>query len=123
MTTTLEQQRAQNAWECSQGQESGYVNLAKSLPALIMNSGLMQVMAYLEEKGGKEKQRHCRTLSGQLREWLAYRKLTTSKDFSSFMSELMKADPHRFQQITEETFAWLRWVRQVSSAVVKAKGD
>lgn len=120
---TLEQLRAQNAWECAQGQGKDYVNLAKGLPALIMNSGLMQVMAFLEEKGSKDKQGYYHTLSGQLRDWLAYRKLTQSKDFSSFMSELMKADPHRFQQITAETFAWLRWVRQVSSAVVKAKGD
>ena len=52
---TLDQQRARDAWEKSGagvgkfGKE--YVNLSKSLPALVMNTGLMQVMAFLHQKG------------------------------------------------------------------------
>ena len=122
---TLEQQRAQDAWRCSQGQESGYVNLAKGLPALIMNSGLMQVLAYLQEKGldknGKRhpKQGYYLDLAQQLRDWLKARELLNDTSFPGCMNELMTADPHRFQQITTEAFAWLRWLRQISAAVIK----
>lgn len=119
MATTLEQRRAADAWKCAQGQSDAYVNLAKGLPALIMNSGLMQVMAYLHEKGGKETQAYYRTLAGQLRSWL-HGQFKTNKDFEGFMNDLMQADSLRFQAITAEAFAWLRWVRQVSAAVIKS---
>ena len=53
---TLEQQRAQDAWKkADEGigrHGKDYVNDAKGLPALIMNSGLMQVMAFLLGGGG-----------------------------------------------------------------------
>lgn len=114
MSHTLEQQRAQDAWDKCQGCTSEYINLAKGLPALIMNSGLMQVMAFLE---GKKKQPHT-ILASQLREWLQNRYPDTigSKEFAPFMRALMKAEPRVFQQITTEAFAWLRWVRQMAPA-------
>ena len=51
---TMEQKRAADAWARCQGCSNEYQNLAKSVPALIMNSGLMQVLAFLHEKGGKD---------------------------------------------------------------------
>ncbi len=47
---TLEQRRAQDAWDRSQSCSEPYTKLAKGLPAMIMNSGLMQVIAFLHEK-------------------------------------------------------------------------
>jgi CRISPR-associated protein Cmr5 len=44
------------------------VNIAKSLPALIMNSGLMQVLAFCHEKGGAND-----LVASQLRTWLVKR--------------------------------------------------
>jgi len=54
--STLEQQRAQDAWDCSTHYTSDHVNLAKGLPALIMNSGLMQVLAFCHEKENKHEE-------------------------------------------------------------------
>ena len=118
MTMTLEQQRAQDAWTCVQDRNSDYKNLAKGLPALIMNSGLMQVLAFLEEKGSKEKQRHCRDLAQHLRQWLVKRfpKDLPSAEFKPFMDKLMQAKPAVFQAITTEAFDWLRWARQMAAA-------
>ena len=45
MAQTLEQLRAADAWARAQGCSDEYQKLAKGLPALIMNSGLMQVLA------------------------------------------------------------------------------
>ncbi|MFO7859006.1 MAG: type III-B CRISPR module-associated protein Cmr5, partial [Ectothiorhodospiraceae bacterium] len=54
---SLEQQRAQHAWEMAgdgvQQFKKDYTNVAKAIPGLIMNSGLMQVLAFLNGKGGQ----------------------------------------------------------------------
>ena len=77
---TLDQQRAADAWRCAQAQSQSkdYVNLAKGLPALIMNSGLLQVMAFLQEKGSKESQHHCSVVGSDMRSWLHRRADRTS---------------------------------------------
>lgn len=115
---TLEQKRAQDAWtQAKEGIEKhgqDYVNDAKGLPALIMNSGLMQTMAFLHQKGGRHE-----VLAQHLRNWLQ-KQCGTPKDFEGFMQHLMQADPRHFQMITTEAFAWLKWLRQMASAL---KGD
>lgn len=114
---TLEQQRAQDAWACSAGYTKDHVNVAKSLPALIMNSGLMQVLAFCQEKGGANQ-----TVADQLRTWLCKRQgKGQDLGFEPFMQALMKAEPADFQAITAEAFAWLRWLRQMAPA--RVKGD
>lgn len=115
---TLEQKRAQDAWtKARSGIErhgKDYVNDAKGLPALIMNSGLMQTLAFLHQKGGRHE-----VLAQHLREWL-HQQCGTPRDFEGFMQHLMQADPRRFQMITAEAFAWLKWLRHMASAL---KGD
>ena len=112
---TLEQQRAQDAWQKAEAgiarHGKDYVNDAKGLPALIMNSGLMQVMAFLHDKGGRHE-----TLAQHLRDWL-HRQCGTPQDFNGFMEHLFKLeDARRYQAITTEAFAWLRWLRQMAAA-------
>jgi CRISPR/Cas system CMR-associated protein Cmr5 small subunit len=52
----------------------------KWLPALIMNNGLMQGMAFLHEKGQKVSQKHCAFLGQQLRAWLKWlRKMAAAR--------------------------------------------
>lgn len=123
MAQTLEQQRAADAWQQAGHARAndcidGYAKLAKGVPALIMNSGLLQVLAYLHEKGGKGYPQH--DLLGQhLRQWLSQRftKLEpTRAEFEPFMKALMAADPALFQDITAEAMAWLRWARQLAPA-------
>jgi len=120
MKQTLEQQRAAHAWEKAQEgirkHGKDYVNDAKGLPALIMNSGLMQVMAFLHGKGGRHE-----TLGAHLRDWL-HRTHGTPKPFEGFMQHLLQADACEFQAITSEAFAWLKWLRQMAPAVDKG-GD
>jgi len=130
VTQTLEQQRAQDAWNCAtHGKQilgnnfDKYVDAAKGLPALIMNSGLMQVLAFCHEKGQKEPGRHQELVATHLRAWLKSRfpQLIKSSDFETLMQALMAAKPADFQAITAEAFAWLRWLRQMAPA--RVKGD
>ncbi len=113
---TLEQRRAQDAWGKSDGCSKEYMKLAKGLPALIMNSGLMQVMAFLHEKGGDDNGCHDQ-LAKHLRSWLSERfPGDVPENFTDFMDGLMKANPKTYQDITTEAFAWLRWMRQMAAA-------
>jgi CRISPR-associated protein Cmr5 len=115
MAQSLEQKRAANAWKCAEEgvgrYDKDYVNDAKGLPALIMNSGLMQTMAYLHDKGDRHE-----TIAQHLRNWLAVQ-CNTPKPFEAFMEHLFTMeDPRRFQAITAEAFAWLKWLRQMAAA-------
>jgi len=124
MVQTAEQKRATHAWNCAneakQHLERGdtrdafkdYKNAAKAMPALIMNSGLMQVMAY---NHGKKEERY-KLLSEHLRDWL-HQSMKTPRDFEPFMQHLLNAEPREFQAITAEAYAWLRWLRQMAPAV------
>ncbi len=113
---TLEQQRAQDAWDKSACYRKEHVNVAKALPALIMNSGLMQVLAYCHEKGREHEE-----VATHLRVWLARRFFNADRDpgFEPLMEELMSRPSTDFQAITVEAFAWLRWLRQMAPARVK----
>lgn len=126
---TLEQQRAQNAWQACERYNKDHVNAAKGLPALIMNSGLMQVLAFCNEKGQKESTRHMSEVAAQLRAWLAGRFPDTFKkgsDFAPYMQALMNVQPAAtYQAINAEAFAWLKWLRQMAAARNKtdSKGE
>lgn len=111
---TLEQQRAQNAWDTCASYSKEHVNAAKALPALIMNSGLMQVLAFCHEKGKAQAD-----VASHLRAWLAGRfpKVFAKGDnFPAFMQALMQASPGDYQAINAEAFAWLKWLRQMAAA-------
>ncbi|MFN3496106.1 MAG: type III-B CRISPR module-associated protein Cmr5 [Hydrogenophaga sp.] len=115
---TLEQRRAQDAWQRAQHYTKEQAKIAKGLPALIMNSGLMQVLAFCHEKGGAYE-----LVATDLRTWLACRFLGTNRDpgFDAFMQVLMTAGPRDFQAFTSEAFAWLKWLRQMAAA--RMQGD
>lgn len=122
-TMTLEQQRALDAWKKAAKYTDKHADFAKGLPALIMNSGLMQVLAFCHEKGQKQAQRYVEEVATDLRTWLKSRfpDWIPSADFVPFMEALMKAQPADYQQLTAEAFAWLRWLRQMAAANVASR--
>jgi len=116
---TLEQQRAQFAWQCAQEgvQIAGaeYRNLAKAAPALIMNNGLMQTLAFYQDKN----KHHHRALAAQLRRWIMQRAGGNGQDpgFQQMMGVLLRAQPDQYRQATDETLLILRWIRQFAAAL------
>lgn len=114
---TLEQRRATDTWKHCGSYQKDHVNVAKSLPALMMNSGLMQTLAFCHQKGGAHEE-----VAAQLRAWLQQRfPETGGSDFDSFMKGLMQSDPRTYQMVTTEALAWLKWLRQLAAAA-KASG-
>ena len=111
---SLDQQRAAYAWEKVQGCNQDYIKLAKGAPALIMNNGLMQTLAFFEDKGKK----HHQDLNRHIIDWLAAY-LTDQEisnvPFKTMMDSLLKADSQKFRKATEESLALLRWIRQLAA--------
>ncbi|HRP95579.1 MAG TPA: type III-B CRISPR module-associated protein Cmr5 [Rhodocyclaceae bacterium] len=116
---TQEQQRAQFAWQCAlEGTQVGgdeYRNLAKAAPALIMNNGLMQTLAFYQDKGKP----HHLTLAAQLRRWIMQRAGGNGQDpgFKQMMEVLLRAQPDQYRQATDEALLILRWIRQFAAAL------
>ncbi len=113
MAQTLEQQRAQDTWEKSKGYSKEQVNFSKGLPALIMNSGLMQVFAFCHAKQGAHDK-----VATDLRLWLVKRFTQSDADpgFEAFMKVLLTLPPQSYQDINAEALAWLKWLRQMAAA-------
>lgn len=123
MKESLDQQRARFAWAKVQDEDKEYVKLAKGAPALIMQSGLMPVLAFYKDKGKD----HHTALLDHLCEWLhlQFNGRINKAEFHDVMTALMgsqqgsAAEHARFyQRATEETMALLRWIRQFAAAVV-----
>lgn len=116
---TLEQQRAQFAWACAQEgvAVSGvdYRNLAKAAPALIMNNGLMQTLAFYQDK---DKDHH-KALARHLRRWAMKRAGGSTADpgFQPMMQALLHATPAEYRRATDEALLILRWIRQFAAAL------
>lgn len=108
---TLEQKRAQDAWRCCERYEDKHIKLAKGLPALIMNSGLLQTLAFCQQKGDAHE-----IVASHLRSWLAKRFPEFQPEFKPLVERLMDSSPADYQAITAEAFAWLKWLRQMAAA-------
>ena len=115
---TLEQRRSETAWRFARegvAVSDQYKDLAKATPALIMNNGLMQTLAFFEDKGKD----HHRALASHLRRWIMVRAGGADRDpgFQALMEILLKAESAQYRQATEESLLLLRWIRQFSAAL------
>lgn len=111
---SLDQQRAAYAWKKVQGCTDDYCKLAKGAPALIMNNGLMQTLAFYEDKKGG----HHKALNQHIIDWLATfltGKEVSNLPFKIMMDALLNADSQKYRKATEETLALLRWIRQFAA--------
>jgi len=129
MCQTLDQKRAEYAWEqVSQAAQqyffADYTREAKGAPAFIMGSGLMQTLAYLR---AKDKPQH-QALLGHLCRWLGKTlggtpvteqvrfPLEAAADFTTVMTALYTAPSSLYLRATDESLALLRWIRQFADA-------
>lgn len=116
--STLDQERAQYAWQCAslKGMVKGYREMAKGAPALIMGNGLMSALAYYHSRTGNNKE-VAHLLLINILGWLSARKMVPKDDFSAAMGVFLEADSQKIMQVTEETLAMLKWLRQFADAL------
>ena len=127
---TLDQCRARFAWGKAAdgrrlpGKDSDtYRAVAKGAPALIIGSGLMPTLAFLESKS--KDGAHAR-LRSHLCEWLALRFQTheefqpASSDYVEVMDRLHRSSSAFYMEATSELLEVLKWIRQYVDAVPEA---
>lgn len=116
---TLDQQRAQFAWERAvtarrvNGDFEKYRNLAKGAPALVMGSGLMSALAFWQSRSEPAAER----LVIDVLEWLTKRGAVKAAPFAKAMPAFMNMPSEDYMAATDETLALLRWLRQCADAV------
>ncbi len=111
---TTDQARACWAWDkVKDGVDKDYVNLVKSVPTLIMSSGLIQTLAFLAAKAEKN-EAHRRLLAD----------LGDGKEPDPLIADLVASPSPRLRALTEEVLAKLRWLRHFAPMMQKeSRGD
>ena len=117
MAQTLDQQRAQFAWNCASrnAKVDGYREMAKGAPALIMGNGLMPALTFYQSRTGSN-QKPASLILADLLGWLAVRKLVPN-NFTAAMTAFFGASSQDYMCATDEALAMLKWLRQFADAV------
>lgn len=131
----LDQKRAAFAWErveqarsrLNNNEYESYKNLAKAAPALIMNNGLVQTLAFFWSKGNehdpgkfrRDGPDHHDLLREDILAWLhgdqvAVPVPASYRDAMSFLHS--EATSEQYRLATEETMHLLRWLRQFADS-------
>lgn len=124
MAQTLDQKRAQFAWEAVNEAKrkvakfGDYKNLAKGAPALIMGNGLMAGLAFYQSRGKV----HATQLMNDILGWLVKRPEQNGvPPFAAAMTAFQGMDSREYMHATEESLAMLKWLRQFADAVESAQ--
>ena len=126
MSKTLDQERAEFAWEQTKDADKDFKNLASGAPSMVMSNGLMQALAFWNEKGDRQKnvKGDRQKLVTLLVKWLGERVLNPPKKeakFEDVMKALIEGDADLYFRATEETLAMLKWIRQFAKTRVKGE--
>jgi CRISPR-associated protein Cmr5 len=115
---SLEQRRAQAAWETVQkvDQNKGkeFKSVATSLPADIQANGFGQTMAFLRAKGKDE---HNITFDA-VADWVRQRLNIANEDFMSWL--MTKATTEQYRQAMAEAIAFAIWMKRFAEARFKS---
>lgn len=131
---TQEQERARYAWECvreSKEALSGaklqrYSTLARGLPAMVLNNGLGQTLAFLkakarDEEGGRGP-RPEGLLLAHLSGWVLPALGAQGEDLLEWVIR-RETDSASYRWATTEALAFLRWLRRFAEAELPAGED
>jgi len=112
-TISLDQRRAAYAWQCVRGRNKDYENLAKAAPAMLMNNGLMQTLAFYQDKG-KE---HHKALLEHILGWLKQQQIVPSDDYGEAMQALHSMNAADYRHASAEALEIVKWLRQLAPTV------
>ncbi len=124
MSNTLEQERAKYALKVVTGFKSSnagkYSTLIKKLPAMILNNGLGQALAFLLADDKGERKEPSWHLYKCLQKWIiAEQHIYTGNLIDSLMNE----DRAKYMHAQHETLKLLTWMKKFADAYLpKAEG-
>ena len=132
--TTLEQGRANFAFECAEEAKEGlndkakeYKAYVKKMPMLIKTNGLGAALAFAFAKGSKGGEPDTGTAWGllyhQLEQWLQKDEkqlITFEKD--RLVAQLLKEQSASYRAVTVEIMAFLAWLRRFADGLIAGEG-
>jgi len=136
MLRTLEQNRANFAWECIQEikklnnekVEKNYNSYVKKTSALIQTSGLGNTLVFYKSKFGNESEeklssdkRAYKLLYENLNEWFK-KKFRKEQEIIKWIVDSNTSSIETFQ-VTREILALLSWMKRFAEAELKGEGE
>lgn len=125
MSHTLEQDRAIYAMgkiTKFSGDKEKYGTLVRKLPAMILNNGLGQVLAFLlADDEGKHKEPSWQ-LYLQLQEWLCDKNHPPQVYSQNLMDSLMAEDRFQYIRAQQEVLSLLTWMTKFANAYLPKSG-
>ncbi len=117
MSRTLGQQRAAYSLEQLEQLDnkirSDFKPLSAGLPAMILQNGFGQTLAFLQAKGKDKHLAAFRIIAG----WLVDRKLLSPADkLSEMLKQISNMEQDRYLQAQKETLAMLEWLKRYANA-------
>ncbi len=122
MGQTLEQKRANHAWEkvcafSSAKEAEEYAQEAKKMPMRIMSAGLGHALAFILAKA-KDKKPKLKQLHDDLTEWVIKERPIHATHSDSLMESIISGDSDFLRRVTDEALAYLVWLNRF----IEAKG-
>jgi len=136
MTRSREMETAAFALKCVEHAMStrafaDYVSKAKSAPAAIMENGLLQTLAFYQEKGGDAEKGNVKPealLAVHMIHWLSHPcpwrpgKQFLAKPEHGAIAELLKLDTPAYRRATAEVLELLSWIKRLGAGQSKLSG-
>lgn len=132
---TLDQRRANHAWERIVGQAKvnnghrqyddkakEYAREAKRLPSRIMAAGLGQALAFILAKA-KDKKPNLKRLHDDLTDWVIKQRPMSAKKPDSLMESIIEGDSDFLRRATDEVLAYLLWLNRFAEAEGLTEGE
>ncbi len=120
MSQALEQERAKYALdiikEFQKGDREKYRTLIKKLPAMVLNNGLGQALAYLLADDEGKKGEPSWHLYSCLQAWVVEKRGIYT---GNFIDSLMNEDRTKYMQAQHETLKLLTWMTKFADAYLK----
>jgi CRISPR-associated protein Cmr5 len=115
---TIEQERAKFALgfvndKTKDKDREDYKTLIKRLPAMVLNNGIGQALAFLLAKAETDQNKPSYKLFGALKEWLRTQNVYTGDDL---MDALTKGTRAQYMQARHETLKLLTWMTKFADA-------
>jgi len=121
MSRTLGQERAQyclQKLEKLRCDRAEFKPLTAGLPAMILQNGFGQTLAFLisKEKNKEQKGDKYRTAFDIITEWLIKRKLIRQEQPYDILKQISEMEQSKYLQAQKETLAMLEWLKRYANA-------
>jgi len=127
---TLEQVRAQRAYiyiSCVKGKEieKEYKSLARRLPQMITQNGLLTTLAFLKSKAKvKDGQKNAHyVILEQVTEYLSESFNINLRNYNSLIEELLKTSVEHYLHISEEAVKFSTWLKRIADGELEDDGE